>query len=223
MAINNKLPPVGNPGGGGSSSSPGGGSSSSGGGGSSSVPGSQAMKLNMKLKLQGVSKKPVSSSPISVKVKLGGKLMAQTSAYQTITYTVGDEGVWTGSAGLSAPPGDGYVLYVKGPKHLQKKICDAAPSETSGGTYHCGEGKINLKAGDNDLNLSGILMLVGDLPENGTQNGIIDSYDTSYVRQHLQSTKADELAIADVNYDGGIAGQDYSLVLASLSIKYDEE
>jgi hypothetical protein len=112
---------------------------------------------------------------------------------------------------------------VKGPKHLQKKICDAAPSETSGGTYHCGEGKINLKAGDNDLNLSGILMLVGDLPENGTQNGIIDSYDTSYVRQHLQSTKADELAIADVNYDGVIDGQDYSLVLASLSIKYDEE
>lgn len=223
MAINNKLPPVGTPGGSSSSGGASSGGTSSSGGGTSSIPGAQNMKLDIKLKLQGVAKKPITASPITVKVKLGGRMLAQTTAYKTVTFSVGDDGIWSGSADFSAPPGDGYMLYVKGPKHLQKKVCDNAATEGSGGTYHCGDGKINLKAGDNALDFSKILMLVGDLPENGTQNGIIDSYDTSYVRQHLQSTKTDELAIGDVNYDGVIDGQDFSLVLASLSIKYDEE
>lgn len=191
--------------------------------GAISTPGATSMKLNMKLKLQGVSGKPKNTSTITVKVKLGGALLQQSTAYQNVTFTAGDNGIWTGSTELSLPPGPGYMLYVKGPKHLQKKVCASTPIEGSGGSYHCSSGAITLQAGDNTVDMSKILQLVGDLPENGAQNGIVDSYDTSYVRQHLQSTKTEDLAIGDLNYDGVIDAQDYSLVIASLSIKYDEE
>ncbi|OGK62728.1 hypothetical protein A2446_04540 [Candidatus Roizmanbacteria bacterium RIFOXYC2_FULL_38_9] len=212
MAINTKVPPGPPPGGGGG-----------GGGSSSSIPGATAVKLVMKIKLQGVTAKPRTSDSIDVKVKLGGRLLSSSTAYQTAKFTVGADGVWSGTADFSVPPGDGYVVYVKGPKHLQKKICDAAASEAAGGTYHCGDGKITIKAGDNSVDFSKILLLVGDLPENGAQNGIIDAYDTGYIRTHLQSTNSSELQIGDLNYDGVIDSQDFSLVLASLSIKYDEE
>jgi hypothetical protein len=217
MAVNTRSPG----GGGNSSSAPGSspGSASSG----MSVPGATAMKLNLKIKLQGVVKKPKVSSNITVRVKVGGKLLAEPTAYQNVTFSVSDDGVWSGSANFTLPPGPGYIVYIKGPKHLQKKVCDSAPTEGSGGRYHCGEGKITLAGGDNSVDMSKILHLVGDLPENGTQNGIVDSYDTSFVRQHLQSTKPEDLAIGDLNYDGVIDGQDFALVIASLSVKYDEE
>lgn len=192
-------------------------------GSSGTAPGSAAMKLNMKIKLQGVASKPRNTSTITVKVKVGGGFLTQTTAYQNVTFTAGDGGIWTGTADTNLPPGGGYMLYVKGPKHLQKKVCSNAPTEGSGGTYHCGDGAIALKAGDNTIDMSKILLLAGDLPENGVQNGIVDSYDTSFVRQHLQSTKTEDLNIGDLNYDGAIDGQDYSLVIAALSIKYDEE
>ena len=182
-----------------------------------------ATKVTLKLKLQGIAKKPKIADPITVKVKLQGKQAGAAAESQSVSFSVADDGVWTGTGNFSSPAGDGYTLFVKGPKHLQKKICDMVPTETSGGAYRCTEGRIALKAGDNTIDLTKIIMLVGDLPEKGTQNGIIDSYDTSYVRQHLQSTKAEELAVGDLNFDGVIDAQDFSLGLAALSIKYDEE
>jgi len=197
-------------------------------GSSSSAPGGGPIgnvTVSLKVKLQGVTKKPNKSDPIKVKVKLGGSQLPEATAYQTATLSVSDDGVWSGDATFnSVPTGAGFIVYVKGPKHLQKKICDTSPSEGSGGTYHCSTGKITLQAGANTLDFSKILLLVGDLPEsNGNQNGIVDSYDTSFIRQNLSSTDPSKLAIGDLNYDGIIDGQDFSLVLASLSIKYDEE
>lgn len=179
-------------------------------------------KVTFKLKLQGIAKKPKIADPITVKVKFAGKQAGAAAESQSISFSVADDGVWTGTGNFSQA-GEGYTLFVKGPKHLQKKVCDMAPSEASGGVYRCTDGKITLKAGDNTLDLTKIIMLVGDLPEKGTQNGIIDSYDTSYVRQHLRSTVPEELAVGDLNYDGVVDAQDFSLGLAALSIKYDEE
>ncbi|MFA5137000.1 MAG: hypothetical protein WC489_06465 [Patescibacteria group bacterium] len=210
MTINTSLPPVPPPNSSSSSSVTG-------------APGATAIKLNMKIKLQGVTKKPKTTDPIYVKIKLGGNLLSETTSYQTAKFSVDDNGVWSGSAEFTVPPGNGYRVYVKGPKHIQKKVCDSIATEAKGGTYRCPDGKIQLKAGDNSVDFSQILMLAGDLPENGVQNGVIDSYDTSYIRQHLQSTNPSELSIGDLNYDGVIDGQDFSLVLAALSIKYDEE
>jgi hypothetical protein len=183
-----------------------------------------SVSLDLKIKLQGIAKKPKKADAINVQVKLAGGGLAQATAYKTVSFTVNDAGEWSGKADFdSIPTGGGYRVYIKGPKHIAKKICDSAPTETKGGAYHCGDGKITLKAGTNSLDFSKIIQLGGDLPEGGKQNGIIDAYDTTFVRTNLGSVDAAKTAIGDINLDGGIDTQDYSIILQSLSIKFDEE
>jgi len=105
---------------------------------------------------------------------------------------------------------------VKGPFQVQKKICNKTPTETDGGTYRCAKGTITLKAGENDINLSGITLLSGDLP---VQDGTINAYDTSMIRNNLGSDNSN----CDVNRDGKCDTQDYSLLISTLSIKNDEQ
>ena len=195
-------------------------------GGPTAVPGDPAnVTLDLKIKLQGVTKKPIKSDAVDVQVKLGGGGLTAVTAYKSVKFTVNDAGIWSGKAEFAdIPVGGGYRVYIKGPKHLAKKICDTAPSETKGGEYHCGDGKIELKAGENTLDFSKIIQLGGDLPEaGGKQNGIIDAYDTTFVRTNLGTTDAAKVAIGDINLDGGIDTQDYSIIIQSLSIKFDEE
>jgi hypothetical protein len=183
-----------------------------------------AVSIAMKIKLQGVTKKPAKADPITVQVKLAGTSLT-AALTKSVQFTVSDAGEWSGKADFEGvPTGGGYMVYVKGPKHVQKKICDAAPSETKGGTYHCSNGTIVLQAGTNTLDFTKILQMAGDLPETGgKQNGIIDAYDTTFIRTNLGSTDAAKVAIGDLNYDGGIDTQDYSMIMQSLSIKFDEE
>ena len=202
---------------------PGGSGTSSGSGEVLSGP-AVNMTLNLKIKLQGITKKPINANPIKVKVKLGGRALSAQTAYQTGTFTPGDNGVWTGSVNFNVPAGGGYVLYIKGPKHLQKKICVNNPSESPAGTYHCSENKVSLSAGNNTLDLSSILQLSGDLPAtDGNQNGLIDSYDVASIRQNFQTTDQSKIAVGDLDFDNGITTSDWSLLVQSLGIKYDEE
>jgi len=181
--------------------------------------------LALKIKFQGINKKPANSSSIPVKVKVGGGSLSAATAYQTVQFSVNDSGVWSGTASFdSITAGSGYIVYIKGPKHLQKRICEASPTESTAGAYHCSTGAITLAAGTNTLDFSNIILLAGDIPEaDGTQNGIVDSYDTTYIRQSLGSTDTTKLAKGDLNLDNIIDTQDYSMVLQTLSIKYDEE
>jgi len=121
---------------------------------------------------------------------------------------------------FNVPPGSGYHILIKGPKHIQKKICEEKPQETYPGSYHCLEGKITLKEGVNNFDFSGIYLLVGDLPD---QDGIVNSYDVSLIRNNLNKADADSLRVADLNLDGIVNSQDYSLIIAALSIRTDEE
>jgi hypothetical protein len=182
------------------------------------------VSLALKLKLQGITKKPANSNPISVQVKLGGGSLNGETAPQTTQFTVDDNGVWTGKVSfLLVSPGSGYRVYVKGPKHIQKKVCVVTPTETDPGTYHCADGAITLKAGDNSFDFSGITQMAGDLPQTGTQqNGIIDSYDTTFIRTNLGATDSSKTAIGDLNLDNIIDTQDMSMIYKSLSIKYDD-
>ena len=194
-----------------------------------------SVSLNLKIKLQGISKKPKTADSIKVLIKLAGSTGIQASGSatvtpfatvsQTVTFTVDDIGDWSGTANFAnVPTGGGYKIYVKGPKHIQKKICDSAPTEVKPGTYHCGEGKIVLVAGANTFDFSNITLLAGDLPEaGGAQNGIVDAYDTTFIRTNLGSTDVTKLTTGDLNLDGIIDTQDYSMILQSLSIKFDEE
>ncbi|MFN4213059.1 MAG: dockerin type I domain-containing protein [Microgenomates group bacterium] len=172
--------------------------------------------LNLKLKFQGITKKPTTNK-MNVRVKLGG---SQSTDYQTSEFTVDENGVWSGTVSFNTSPGSEFTVYVKGPKHIQKKVCHVTPTESWAGTYRCANGQINLQAGVNTLDFSGILMLAGDLPE---QDGVVNSYDTSLVRNNLGKKDEEALRLADINLDGVVDTQDYSLIIAALSVRTDEE
>lgn len=182
--------------------------------------------LNLKLKFQGIQKKPIDSLK-AMDVKVTAVDESDSSEHVgTGTFTPDDKGIYSGSVpiNLTINAGDGpskaYKILVKGPQHVQKKVCDVTPTETVGGVYQCDKGTINLKPGANDFDFTGIYMLVGDLPQ---QDGIVNSYDTSLVLNSIGKTDLETLKIADLNRDGIVNFQDFSLVIAALSVRSDEK
>ena len=176
--------------------------------------------LNLKLKYQGITTKPADAlNSMNIKFKVSGCGLA-APVESTGKFVADNSGIWTGQVGfnLSACTTSNYIVFVKGPRHLQKKICDATPTETAVGTYRCGEGKINIVAGANTFDFSGIVLLSGDIDQNGT----VDSADISFIRNNLGKTDAATLAKCDINLDGKCDTQDYSLVIFALSMKVDE-
>ncbi|MDP1615341.1 MAG: dockerin type I domain-containing protein, partial [Methylococcales bacterium] len=182
--------------------------------------------LDLKLKFQGIGSKPDDSRNfMNVKFTLSGADLS-TPLVKSGTFRSDANGVWTGKVGfdLTSPANKKYILYIKGPKHVQKKICDNAPSESSGGTYRCGTANMTLALGDNNkFDLSKVLLLSGDIygPDK-VQDGIVNSVDISYVKNNLRKTDASVLAVCDINLDGKCDTQDYSLIISALSIKNDE-
>ncbi len=162
----------------------------------------------------------------NVLVTIAGGNLSQPIT-QTVCFTPSTiNSDWFGTANIDLPANPTlapYSIYLKGPRHLQKRICDAIPTETTGGLYHCTRDSLPLVIGANTLDFTGILLLAGDLPvTNDQQNGVIDSEDTAYIRLHFGNTDSTILQKADLNLDGSIDTQDFSLVIAALSIKYDD-
>ncbi len=175
--------------------------------------------FNMKVKLQGITRQP-SAQYNSMKMQVMVGKDGYMSAPQIGTFTADAGGVWSGVVAFNdVPAGSGYRIYVKPAKHLQKKFCEAVPVETAAGTYRCADGKISIQDGQNTFDFSKVYAMTGDLPD---QNGVVDSYDTSYIKLNLGSSDPKVLQIADLNLDGIVDTQDYSLVIASLSVKYDD-
>ena len=181
-----------------------------------------SVRLNVKLKFQGIlNKRPTDAlNKMLVKFTLYDETTNQSADYDIAGVASNEEGIWSGVSDLTVNTSHKFALLVKGPYHLQKKICRVAPTETAGGTYRCSKGNITLTAGDNNLDLSGIISLAGDLPE---QDGTVSSYDISLVRNCIGKTDETCLSNADVNRDGKVDTQDYSLIIAALSVKNDEE
>ena len=121
---------------------------------------------------------------------------------------------------MNAIPGTTYTIFIKGAHHIQKRLCQNNPSEDLAGKYDCQAGQITLRRGQNVLDLSRIILLAGDL---GNQDGVVDSVDVVGVRQRIGSRKAEDLDFADLNQDGIVDTQDFSLVLYSLNFKFDEK
>ncbi len=174
--------------------------------------------LSLSLKFQGIQSQPVGDlNKLDIKVFLaGGGLTEPKLADRTDTFTAGAKGIWSGAADFTGVlPGEGYYVLVKGPYHLQKKICDAVPTESVPGTYQCSQGKISLQSGKTVLDFSGIYLLAGDLP---VQDGSITAGDTSFIYNNLGKNNDK----CDVNRDGICDTQDFSLVIGALSVKNDE-
>lgn len=178
-------------------------------------------KLKLQLKFQGIAKKPPTAvlNKMTVRFKLYDETTETATNYRSADFTANDNGIWSGEVVFDVLANRRYALYIKSQFGIQKKVCDEAPTETAGGTYKCSKGNISLTTGDNSLNLSGITLLSGDLPD---QDGSVTAYDTSLVRNNLGKTDADSVAKSDINRDGKVDTQDYSLIIGSLSIKNDE-
>lgn len=179
--------------------------------------------LNLKLKFQGITQKPQDQyNRMKVKITAVSSSSQGNREADFVARDISDnkKGIWEGTVSLNLIPGNGYKLLIKGPKHIQKKICVNNPSETHPGTYTCSDGRITLNSGTNNLDLSNIYLSVGDLPP---QDGFVNSYDLALVRNNLGKTDAEALRLADLNLDGRVNTQDYSLIMEALAVRSDEQ
>lgn len=173
--------------------------------------------IKMKIRFQGVTNPTAENTKQIVEVGTG----AYTGSAKKVEFTHEGNGVWVGTVILkNAYPYGYYAFYIKGPKHLRKKVCDSAPSENLPGTYKCRYGNIQITEGENILDFSNIILLAGDLPN---QDGMINSLDYTFIRQNFGSKDAEVLKRGDLNMDGIIHTDDHTLIKTALEFKYDEE
>lgn len=178
------------------------------------------MRVNLRLKFQGIRRRP-SDNLNNLLVKITFK-NEKKSINETVekNFRTNDQLIWfSDPIEVNLPPDNNYALLIKGPKHLQKKICHNNPQEESGGKYLCRNFQIQLDQGDNFLDFSPITLFAGDLPN---QDNILNSYDLSLVRNNLGKNDQETLSKADINLDGVVDSQDFSLLLSAMSIKLDE-
>lgn len=71
---------------------------------------------------------------------------------------------------------------------------------------------------DNNLDFTGITFLVGDI----NQNGLVDAVDIATVKNNLGKKDIETLKKADLNRDGVVNTQDFSLILFALTTRTDE-
>jgi|GEM_PF-6273545 len=143
------------------------------------------VELKLKVRFQGVTTEPTEAfRTLNTKVILASADKSYREE-KTIPFVANEDAVWVGTFSAKNVPLDvQYAVFIKGPKHLMKKICVSAPTESVPGTYECSAGSIALKAGAQEMDTSKIVLLVGDIP---TQDGIIDSLDASFVRNSFVS------------------------------------
>lgn len=184
---------------------------------------SNKMNFLMKLKFQGITTKPTQILLWPVSITFKKKNNSSYKKTVVANFAVGDDGVWRSYFPISLDSGN-YEILVKGPKHIQKKICSTSPTEDTGGAYVCGDNSISLTSSmvgkRTTLDFSAILNLTGDLPE---QDGIVNSYDLALIRNNLGLSTVDALIVSDLNLDGVVNATDYALIIQALSIKTDEE
>ena len=115
-----------------------------------------------------------------------------------------------------------YRIRVKGTRHMSRIVCDTKPVETDGARYQCNSGGLRFQEGQNLIDATQILLLAGDLPLNNGQDGVIDAVDTGRMLQAMQ-VRMPYNEDLDLNFDGKVDTQDYSLQIAALKRqKYDE-
>ncbi len=106
-----------------------------------------------------------------------------------------------------------YTLLLKGPKHLQRRM----------------ETRKTLQVGDNTENIfnwTGTPLQPGDVPNpnlGNLQDGVANALDASLILERINSTDSSAASIADLNYDGVVNLNDFSLLISTLSTKNEDE
>ena len=181
------------------------------------------IKLQFALKLQGINNNPIAARKLKFKVMVVGT-HGNRQGPKEVELTISDrkDGVFEGETDFEKlMPEQNFKIFVKGPKHVQKRYCDILPA---GGTdYYCNNDRgFELKAGVNKIDLTQAPLLAGDLPL-PEQDGILNSKDIVALRNCIKD-RTDECTVqTDVNYDGVTNGTDFTIVLNSMGIKYDDE
>jgi hypothetical protein len=187
--------------------------------------------VTLRLKFQGITTNlPAGGTAIPVKITVAHEQSAPVQ--KTVLFTIGTGAVWSGTLSLATGGTNmnQFKVYVKGPKHVQKKYCVNQPTESTPGGYGsggsigtgtCNAGTITLTRGANTLDFTGVTQMAGDLPLQ-TQNGVINSEDLTYIRSNIGSTDQNVRNAADINLDSIVNGQDFSLAIFSLSNRFDE-
>lgn len=176
------------------------------------------VSFNLKIKLHGITKKPKDAlNNVMIKVSLVDTTVTsgKKTAISYGDFTAGDNGIWTGTVTFAkVEPKTGYQLLIKGPKHVQKKVCTTSPTESYPGGYSCKSiDLLAVAAGANEFDLTGIYLMAGDV---APQDGIVNSIDLTAVKTKFGMPDMASLNKSDLNYDGSINSQDWSLILYTL-------
>lgn len=203
--------------------------------------------LNMKLQFQGITKEQIANGNVTkdtlnVRVGIaGGSFLAPV--YKFVDFKMGPDAIWTGQVSFDqVVPNQGHKILIKGPMHLQRKVCDLNPTEEIPNwldtlqtyRYVCDQGNLFLTAGEQDLDFSNIIQLAGDVPLDFSQeaspegmigfaqDGVVNSFDIAYVDSNFFSSVEDVLKRADFNLDGEVTTGDHDLLIGTLSVQSDE-
>ena len=121
--------------------------------------------LEIRVKLQGITDLPKSGvRELSVKVGLqkvgSGRVEYKVSIFEVKKWSLDRGGEY------QLEPGD-YYIFIKGPKHIGKKVYEVYPKEDYPDSYHCCPGKsVYLEMERRyKFDFSHIVLLVRDLPE----------------------------------------------------------
>jgi len=184
--------------------------------------GGKQLTFQMKLKFQGITKKPVNvSNRMLVRITL---LTSDFTLETTPEFVSDDGGLWSSQFSVTIPTQKDllYKMLIKGPRHVQRKICVENPQDTVAGRYLCSGDGFRLKD-SNTFDFSNIYQYAGDVPP---QSGVIDSYDfATAIRGDIGKRDSEALNRSDLNMDGFVDSQDYSLLFNNLSagIREDEK
>src|SRR3989338_1431860 len=180
------------------------------------------VKLNLKLAFKGIVKdRLLEDKKLKVKVILVDEPSTVEYPFVVDFSYQKESGTWNSFVEISAVDiNKKYKFFIKGPMHIQKRICENVPNADAGANnYQCSTGNISLVEGENNFDFKDVILMTGDLP---MQDGIVDSADIAKVRQNLGKSDQELLNVADLNLDRVVDTQDYSLAIDGLLIKTDE-
>lgn len=180
------------------------------------------IKFTFNIRFQGITTQPAESAP-----KIPGKItFVRNNNWDKrievpTNFIYQSRGIWQSIESVPVPPGDHYKILIRGEKHLQRAICERKPADQYPGSYKCGNpnGDIVIPAIEDTFDFSTIFLFAGDIPFKGENDGVIDAFDISYIRTHLGTKEP----IGDLNYDGVIDTQDYTIAIGAMQIQRQDE
>ena len=192
------------------------------------------VQIKMKISLQGITAnyppEELTDNVIHARILLVNEKSGKQEK-DPVTFQANQDRTWTGTAEFEKlDVSQRYYVLIKPKKHIQKKICDLTPQDPPNepGYYSCRFGKfVDLKEGLNEFDFSGIRILAGDLQIGGTQDGNINAEDLGTLKNLIDKDDSqitdEDLKVADLDLNGKVEAHDWSLMIESLEVKYDEK